>query len=263
MFYKYDCCIKIKLFVVSFDLSGNLNLSLKNLLPKMKLHLVRIVFLCFLGLNVNAQDLKGAWYLNMQTAETTILITDTYFTYTLYNHDKKEFNQTWGGSYTFQNDEIVIKIEFNFLDSTEVGKDKKLKVRLVGDFLKYSVLTFRRLDNANETDLVGVWQIEKRANEKGEMYDIPNAARKTVKILTGTRFQWVAMNTETKQFFGTGGGKYTFENGVYTENIEFFSRDSERVGTSLSFKDSVKDDLWLHTGKSTTGNAISEIWKNQ
>ena len=43
-----------------------------------------------------------------------------------------------------------------------------------------------------------------------------------MKILTGSRFQWIAYNTETKQFFGTGGGSYTAKNGVYTENIEFF-----------------------------------------
>ena len=56
-----------------------------------------------------------------------------------------------------------------------------------------------------------------------------------MKILSGTRFQWIAYNTETKQFMGTGGGTYTTINGEYVENIEFFSRDDSKAGLSLKF----------------------------
>lgn len=81
--------------------------------------------------------------------------------------------------------------------------------------------------------------------------------------MSGTRFQWAAINPETKEFFGTGGGTYTFVNGKYTENIEFFSRDNSRVGASLSFKGEVKDGQWHHSGNSSTGNPIYEIWSRE
>jgi len=87
--------------------------------------------------------------------------------------------------------------------------------------------------------------------------------RKTLKILSGTRFQWAAINPETKQFSGTGGGTYTFENGKYTENIEFFSRDNSRVGASLTFDGEVSGDKWKHSGNSSTGNPIAEIWTRE
>nr|WP_299343463.1 hypothetical protein [Allomuricauda sp.] len=84
-----------------------------------------------------------------------------------------------------------------------------------------------------------------------------------MKILSGTRFQWIAYNTETKEFMGTGGGTYTTENGKYVENIGFFSRDDSRVGASLSFDFELKDGDWHHSGKSSKGNPIYEIWSKR
>lgn len=84
-----------------------------------------------------------------------------------------------------------------------------------------------------------------------------------MKILTGTRFQWVAINQETGEFFGSGGGTYTFDNGTYTEKIEFFSRDSSRIGAELSFKGSVNGNNWDHSGKSSKGDPIHEVWTRE
>ena len=44
-----------------------------------------------------------------------------------------------------------------------------------------------------------------------------------MKFLKNGNFQWIAFNTETFQFFGSGGGTYSAKNGIYTENIQFFS----------------------------------------
>jgi hypothetical protein len=78
--------------------------------------------------------------------------------------------------------------------------------------------------------------------------------------MSGTRFQWVQVNTESKQTGASGGGNYTFVNGKYTENIEFFTRDSSRVGVSLTFDDSVEGNVWTHKGQSSTGQAMHEVW---
>jgi hypothetical protein len=81
-----------------------------------------------------------------------------------------------------------------------------------------------------------------------------------MKILSGTRFQWIAYNIETKEFFGTGGGTYTTVDGKYTENIAFFSRDNSRVGASLQFDFTLENGEWHHKGLSSKGDPIHEIW---
>ena len=73
----------------------------------------------------------------------------------------------------------------------------------------------------------------------------------------------MAINTETKEFSGTGGGTYTFKDGKYTENIEFFSRDSSRVGASLSFDVSVANNICTHKGLSSKGEPIHEEWSRE
>lgn len=208
-----------------------------------------------------AQHIAGAWELKMGTNNVVMQLTDNYLTYTVYRSSPAEFYSTWGGPYNFIGDELVVKVEFNSADAAEVGKEKKLTAQLASaDLMKVTSQPFKRIDEGNETALASGWQISARATPSGEMRAMPPAARKTLKILTGTRFQWIAMNTETGEFSGTGGGTYTLKNGVYTEHIEFFSRDNGRVGASLSFDAEVKGEDWIHSGKSSKGQPIKEVW---
>lgn len=84
-----------------------------------------------------------------------------------------------------------------------------------------------------------------------------------MKILSGTRFQWIAYNTENKEFMGTGDGTYRTENGTYTENIEFFSKDDTKSGISLQFRYELIDGDWHHSGLSSKGDPIHEIWSTK
>ena len=120
-------------------------------------------------------------------------------------------------------------------------------------------LNGRRVDDGTPGQLANAWLITGRKRDNG-MQTITPGARKTMKILSGTRFQWIAYNSESGQFFGTGGGTYTSENGKYVENIDFFSRDSNRVGASLEFDFELVDGEWHHSGLSSKGSPIYEIW---
>ena len=143
-----------------------------------------------------------------------------------------------------------------------LGGHKHFAAAVSGNSLKFDagagVNSWTRIDDGN-TNLAGNWRITGRMRD-GSIQPIEKSARKTLKILSSTRFQWMAINTETKEFFGTGGGTYTFTNGKYTENIEFFSRDSSRVGASLSFDGSVANNVWTHKGLSSRGEPIHEEW---
>jgi len=120
---------------------------------------------------------------------------------------------------------------------------------------------WERVDEGKDA-LSGNWKITGREQD-GKIVAMRPGARKTIKILSGTRFQWAAINSETGEFFGTGGGYYSFKDGKYTENIEFFSRDSSRVGASLSFDASLKEGKWHHSGLSSKGDKIYEIWERK
>ena len=121
---------------------------------------------------------------------------------------------------------------------------------------------FTRIDAGKPGELSGAWLITGRMVD-GNIQKRTPGARKTMKILSGTRFQWIAYNNETKEFFGTGGGTYTTQGGKYTETIEFFSRDNSRVGAKLEFEFSMIDDDWRHSGKSSKGDPIDEIWSKR
>lgn len=212
-------------------------------------------------------SLEGAWRLkHSETEETVKIYQDGYFMFARYDKAQKKFVHAGGGTYTLLGKKYQEKIEYFSADSTQVGIAWESKISLTSkDKLTFKLKKEEVWEKIVEesSPLTGNWRITARADASGKMNAMQRGARKTLKILSGSRFQWAAINPETKQFSGTGGGTYTATNGKYTENIEFFSRDNTRVGASLSFDFEVKANDWLHSGLSSKGDKISEVWARE
>ncbi|MDX5418081.1 MAG: membrane or secreted protein [Hymenobacteraceae bacterium] len=210
-------------------------------------------------------QLEGAWQTtDGQGNEVVMLVQDGFMTMARFNQHSKKFLDTTGGTYTASNGKFEVRYEFNTLDSTLVGTTASTTYKLENNqwmMNKNGVTdTWQRIDESKSpSPLAGTWRITGRERD-GQMSTMRPGPRKTLKVLSGSRFQWIAFNSETGEFSGTGGGIYTTQNGKYTEHIEFFSRDNNRVGQSLSFNYEVKDGNWHHSGLSSTGNKIYEIW---
>jgi hypothetical protein len=216
------------------------------------------------GFIASSQKIEGAWQNTSDSKQTVLLYQDGYFTQTEYTSNG--FLKTWGGPAKINDGRMNIFMEFNSADSNEVGKEKSVIVDVKDNKLLInengSEKIYNRIDAGN-APLAGVWKISAREQE-GKVVPIhQTGARKTLKMLSGNRFQWFAINPDTKQFSGTGGGTYTFTDGKYTENIEFFSRDNSRVGARLTFNGELKDSQWHHSGLSSKGDKIYEIWSRQ
>ncbi len=221
-----------------------------------------------IGFNGGRPDnsaLNGAWKLQKGSVEQVLIFSDGYFMHTTFDKVKKQFIQSRGGAYKFSEKGLASRIEFNTLDKEQIGKDIDYSFIINNERLNTDLSgkkdTWTLLDKG-EGPMAGTWRSSGRMQD-GKVVLSPPRARKTFKILTGTRFQWAAINAETKEFFGTGGGTYTFKEGKYTENIEFFSRDSSRVGASLTFDGKIVDGHWHHSGMSSKGSPIYEIWSKE
>lgn len=207
---------------------------------------------------MTAENIDGAWMNAEGDTHTVLLFSDGYFTMTKYTSAK--FLESSGGMFSLDGNEIEVHEEFNTAVKelstvsypVSIGKDELTFGR--------SDQKFVRIDDGNNP-LSGVWIISGRMRD-GKVVPVQHTgARKTLKMLTGKRFQWFAIDPSTNSFSGTGGGTFTFKDGKYTENIEFFSRDSTRVGSSLLFEDHLEDGKWHHTGLSSKGATIYEIWE--
>ncbi len=210
-----------------------------------------------------AEPINGAWQQTSNGNDRILLFEDGYFTHTTYSMAAKRFVETHGGTFNLQNNTLQRVWEFDTQNSSEVGTTKTHTISLTNNQLTISdgagKSVWTRVDNGTE-NLAGTWKITARKQD-GTISPIHQSGpRKTLKILTSSRFQWAAINPATKEFFGTGGGTYTFTNGKYTEHIEFFSRDSSRVGAALSFDGKLEKGGWHHSGKSSRGDDIYEVW---
>jgi hypothetical protein len=211
-------------------------------------------------------EIKGAFQFKTGAEEQVVIFADGYFTHTVYDQQNRKFIRTRGGIFTLRDEELSVRYEFDTKDTEQVGQtvkykldadEKEIELDLNGQKQEWS-----KIDEGNE-GLAGLWTISAR-QQNGELVPIhQRGTRKTIKILSSTRFQWAAIDPGTKQFMGTGGGSYKFENGQYIENIEFFSRDSSRVGQSLSFNGKIDNGEWHHSGFSSKGDPIYEVWSRK
>lgn len=226
------------------------------------------------NVELSANALEGAWELvslNGQEIEhrAVLLLEEPYAFYTEFNVETKEFVGSQGGTIEIMANKVFYTTEFNTWSDEQIGKQIQMTADLKANKVTFSytmgetsnVMVFNRIDDGN-SDLAGAWRITDRMRE-GEMQKMMLGPRKTIKMITGSRFQWVAFNPDTKQFSGTGGGKVSLNGGEYSEHIEFFSRNPDRVGAELTFNYEVDGDRWIHSGLSSSGDPIKEIWTKQ
>jgi len=233
----------------------------------MKTTIFYLLFFLGIFLQSIAGTLRGAWEMlpenNTSNERAVMIATQNYLSIAVF--EKNVYIRTYGGSYEINDNGLTLTLEFNDKNPESVGT--KIIYKYTRNDDSFSIenqakTTWKRIDEGSGA-LAGNWRITAREGQDGKMNEMKRGARKTLKICSGTRFQWMAINPETKEFSGTGGGTYTLKDGKYTETLEFFSRDNSRVGASLGFDAKVESNKWQHSGKSSKGDKVNEIWEKE
>ena len=214
---------------------------------------MRAFFLFFLtSLSLQAQ----VYFFTSEEAEQTIwhriMMDENYFVETAYVDSPAAFIYTRGGFYKKEGNKFLVAFEFN----SNFEKDH-LKT------MDYEQQADWELASDEVLPLDGKWLMAGRVSEQGINRRDTTQARKTMKFLKDGFFLLIAFNTESFQFFGSGGGTYEAAAGKYTETITFFSRDNSRVGAVLPFEFDVQGPDWFHKGFSSKGAPMHEVWTNR
>ena len=192
-----------------------------------------------------------------------MIFSDGYQAISTYESKSGKFINSNGGTWKLMGDTMTEKVEFDTNNPDRVGSEVTFKVKITGTTMSIvgTDMEFQRIDDGLPGYLKGAWLMAGRVRDGKKQLRNTSGPRKTMKLLSGKRFQWIAYNTESKKFMGTGGGTYTTKNGVYSENIEFFSRDNSKSGIELEFEYEIIDNEWNHKGFSSKGDPLHEIWK--
>ena len=232
----------------------------------MKKILFLIIYIFIININ-NSQSLIGAWERNHVSENGTdlksvVIFSDGFQAISTYESKTGRFIYSNGGTWKLEGNNMTETVEFDTKNSERVGSKVKFQINLNNNSLSIigSEMEFKKIDDGSPGNLSGAWLMSGRVRNGQKQLRDTNRPRKTMKILSGTRFQWIAYNTGTKKFMGTGGGTYTTKNGNYNENIEFFSRDNSKSGLKLKFDYEIIDNQWNHKGFSSKGDPLHEIW---
>lgn len=228
--------------------------------------LLLLLILCF-GLS-QAQDLNGAWQKVDKKAEdqqTIKLYSDNYFTTSTYIRTTGEFVSASAGTYHINEPDYIENYEIHSDSRAVTGTFVNFNYEIENDTLRLKDENSRnaevwvRIDTAEKKN-VTCWKIH-QAYRDATWKTIEDKPRKSLKMLTDNYYQVIGLNSQTGEFFGSSGGKWTYENGKHNEIIQFFSKNPDMVGETLSFDKEIKDGIWHHDGKSSEGEFIQERWK--
>lgn len=229
-----------------------------------------LLFTLIFSLFSNAQSIIGAWeriHISSEGKElkSIVIFSEAHQSLSIIEINSGKLIHSNGGSWQLNGNTMTEVVEFDTDNPERVGKQVVFDIELNDNKLEIigTNRAFYRIDDGSPGKLDGAWLMSARfRNGLMQERDI-NRPRKTMKILSGTKFQWIAYDTSSKKFIATGGGSYTTVNGKYSENIEFFSRDSTRIGMKLEFEYSLENGNWNHKGFSSKGNPINEIWSKR
>lgn len=229
-----------------------------------------LLFTLIFSLFSNAQSIIGAWeriHISNEGKElkSIVIFSEAHQSLSIIEINSGKLIHSNGGYWQLNGNTMTEVVEFDTDNPERVGKQVVFDIELSDNKLEIigTNRAFYRIDDGSPGKLDGAWLMSARfRNGLMQERDI-NRPRKTMKILSGTKFQWIAYDTSSKKFIATGGGSYTTVNGKYSENIEFFSRDSTRIGMNLEFEYSLENGNWNHKGFSSKGNPINEIWSRR
>ncbi|MDA1144681.1 MAG: hypothetical protein O3B94_06985 [Bacteroidetes bacterium] len=206
-------------------------------------------FSATLFLWLTTSSLFAQQYLRKEGNVTTIVqLIGGYYTEVVYQESPPKFISTKGG-FISSDESPVVHLEYNSL--FELDSLKTIPLAAIIAFEKVAL---------QPQPLDGLWLMGGRMLNDVMTNRDTSGPRKTLKVLFNGRFQWIAFNTDTFAFMGTGGGNYSSVDGIYKEEINFFSRDNSRVGAILPFDYELISGEWHHKGKSSKGAPIHEIW---
>ena len=232
----------------------------------MKKIIALIIYTLFMS-NINGQSFIGAWERYHKSEDgmelkSVVIFSDSYQSISTYESKSGKFIHSNGGTWEINGNTMTEKIEFDTNNPDLVGSEVEFKIEISDSTMSVleSNMVFNKIDDGKPGDLQGAWLMAGRVRDGEKQLRNTNRPRETMKLLSGKRFQWIAYNTETKKFMGTGGGTYTTKNGIYSENIEFFSRDDSKSGINLKFDYEIISNEWNHKGFSSKGDPLHEIW---
>ena len=237
---------------------------------KLRASVLGLTFLALLNsfeaIAIDTKDIIGAWGYGPEEKKTVMINTDKIFSVATYDVPGKKFISSYGGTWRIEGNKLIKNIEWNSSDSLQVGKVISEDVQITNGKLvsKLNNESWSRLDNGKPGELMGAWVITGNyTDDKVSKRPSPFYPRRTMKVLSGKYFHWIAYNVATKTFTNAGGGTYTTTNGKYTENIEFFTKTVESVGKSVAFDYSFVDGDWRHKGQKSIGGALDECWSKR
>ena len=232
----------------------------------MKKIIILIIYILSIS-NINGQSFIGAWERYHLTEDgkelkSVVIFSNGYQSISTYESKSGKFIHSNGGTWELNGNTMTEKVEFDTNNPDLVGSQVEFKVEITDSTMSISEsnMVFNKIDDGTPGALQGAWLMAGRVRGGEKHLRNTNRPRKTMKLISGKRFQWIAYNTETKKFMGTGGGTYTTKNGVYSENIEFFSRDNSKSGINLRFDYEIIGKEWNHKGFSSKGDPLHEIW---
>ncbi|MEQ9231962.1 MAG: DUF4488 domain-containing protein [Cyclobacteriaceae bacterium] len=224
-----------------------------------------LLFLFVSVLSSFGQSLIGAWERtdkpDLVEEKSYMIITDGFVVTTTVEAETGGFIRSRLEEWTlFDSSRFNVQLVFDTEYPEAEGGEYDAEISVRRNSMILDGEEWIRVDEGSDSKLTGIWKMTGVTLEGKKINLGLNHPRREIKILSGTRFQWIDYDKNSRTFTASGGGTYELKNNVYTEHIEFLTNEPEWIGSSISFQFKVSEGKWYHIGKGEDGVPIDEVW---
>ncbi len=224
-----------------------------------------LLFLFFSALTTFSQSVIGAWERmdkpDLIEEKSYMIITDGYVVTTKVESETGSFISTRLERWQLTDNLFKVTLEYDTEYPEAEGGEYEAEIEIGKKQLVLDGEKWQWIDDGSKADLSGTWKMVSTKWEGNRIDMGLDHPRRAIKILSGTRFQWIDYDKKSRTFSASAGGTYTFKDGKYSEHFEFFTNQPTWIGDSVSFTCKVENDRWYHVGSLPDEMIVDEIWR--
>jgi hypothetical protein len=116
--------------------------------------------------------------------------------------------------------------------------------------------------NADNSDIQGTWKLISYNHVGDTILQTASPVVDRIKIINETSFCWLDVSASSNLVGSSAGGSYTYNNGKYTERIEYGSSGMVGyAGKDQVFNVKIENDKMYLSGSLSSGLRITEVWE--
>ena len=194
-----------------------------------------------------------------KSTDVVVIFTPSYQVAVWYEPESGELVHTNGGTWSRIGSRVTETVEFDSDRPERAGSSVSFDIELSEENLSIvgSEMQLTRIEGGGTALLEGAWEVVEVY--ENDAWSPADSEAKRVRLMSGSRFQFIEYNPETGKISNTRGGMYSLDRRDYVESVAFDTSKEGAPEQQVRFSVEREQDTWTQVNS----GQIKFTWKRR